>query len=43
MPNQSTGVRAARTNPLVCNIQELITELEPPFYFSRSSQPAPRG
>ena len=28
MPNQSTGVCAARTNALVCNIHELITELE---------------
>jgi hypothetical protein len=28
MPEQSTGVCAARTNALVCNIHELITELE---------------
>ena len=28
MPDQSTGVCAARTNALVCNIHELITELE---------------
>ena len=28
MPDQSTGVCAARTNALVCNIHELIAELE---------------
>ncbi|HSS21190.1 MAG TPA: strawberry notch family protein [Pyrinomonadaceae bacterium] len=28
MPDQSTGVCAARTNALVCNIHELVTELE---------------
>ncbi len=28
MPDQSTGVCAARTNALVCHIHELITELE---------------
>jgi len=28
MLDQSTGVCAARTNALVCNIHELITELE---------------
>jgi len=28
MPDQSTGVCAARTNALVCNIHELISELE---------------
>jgi hypothetical protein len=28
MPDQSTGVCAARTNALVCNIHELITEVE---------------
>src|SRR5882762_6948666 len=28
MPDQSTGVCPARTNALVCNIHELITELE---------------
>src|SRR5215510_3855571 len=28
MPEQSTGVCAARTNALVCNIHELVTELE---------------
>src|SRR5260370_601779 len=28
MPDKSTGVCAARTNALVCNIHELITELE---------------
>jgi hypothetical protein len=28
MPDQNTGVCAARTNALVCNIHELITELE---------------
>jgi hypothetical protein len=28
MPEQSTGVCAVRTNALVCNIHELITELE---------------
>jgi hypothetical protein len=28
MPDQSTGDCAARTNALVCNIHELITELE---------------
>src|ERR1700686_5583067 len=28
MPNKSTGVCAARTNALVCNTHELITELE---------------
>ena len=28
MPEQSTGVCEARTNALVCNIHELITELE---------------
>src|SRR5258708_2497488 len=28
MPDQSTGVCAARTNALVCDIHELITELE---------------
>ena len=28
MPDQSTGVCAARTNALVCSIHELIAELE---------------
>jgi predicted RNA methylase len=28
MPNESTGVCAARTNALVCNIHELVAELE---------------
>ncbi|MDX6528498.1 MAG: hypothetical protein QOH41_788 [Blastocatellia bacterium] len=28
MPDQSTGVCAARTNALVCNIHDLVTELE---------------
>ena len=28
MPNKTTAVCAARTNALVCNIHELITELE---------------
>src|SRR5260370_27910621 len=28
MPDKSTGVCAARTNPLVCNIHNLIVELE---------------